>query len=310
VSAAGHGTLGRVSLSGHEPISPELVLVMSPQDAARARELLPEPTLWRPPDRRRSVFVEAAAPEPSVVDISTLRTRQPLPFIRPDEDARVPPAVPRRRRTIRRVAASAVVFVVGMGAGLVAGVLLGHSDEPSSLRSSLAGALQSSPTTMSSATRPQVAPATRTISTPQAPKGKNRPPKSSTKRTTTTRRATAPAPKPATPKPATPKPAAAKPATANHPSGFVPARVWLWTPRPSAHAYVVSLVFNGRRVLRVRTSKARLVLPPSFRFHAGRYHWLVVSEPEATTPVVDLTFVLSAAAAADAAPATETPPGR
>ena len=79
--------------------------------------------------------------------------------------------------------------------------------------------------------------------------------------------------------------------------GFVPARVWAWTPRPGARSYLVRFFLNNRQVFSGRTQKVQLVLPHAFRYHAGRYRWLVTAIPHRVQPIVDSTFVLSARSA-------------
>jgi hypothetical protein len=80
-------------------------------------------------------------------------------------------------------------------------------------------------------------------------------------------------------------------------SGFVPARVWAWSPRPGARSYLVRFFLNNRQVFSGRTHKTQLVLPHGFRYHAGRYRWLVTATPHLAQPIVDGTFVLSARSA-------------
>jgi hypothetical protein len=79
--------------------------------------------------------------------------------------------------------------------------------------------------------------------------------------------------------------------------GFVPARVWAWTPRPGARSYLVRFFLNNRQVFSGRTHKVQLVLPHGFRYHAGRYRWLVTAIPHLVQPIVNSTFVLSARSA-------------
>jgi hypothetical protein len=79
--------------------------------------------------------------------------------------------------------------------------------------------------------------------------------------------------------------------------GFVPARVWAWTPRPGARSYLVRFFLNNRQVFSGRTHKVQLVLPHGFHYHAGRYRWLVTAIPHLVQPIVDSTFVLSARSA-------------
>ena len=81
---------------------------------------------------------------------------------------------------------------------------------------------------------------------------------------------------------------------------FVPARTWTWAASKGARGYEMRFVLNGRVVLRMRTTQPRIHLPRSFRFHAGTYRWLVQSIPAQANarPIVDSTFVLTAATAA------------
>jgi len=79
--------------------------------------------------------------------------------------------------------------------------------------------------------------------------------------------------------------------------GFVPARVWAWTPRPGTRSYLVRFFLNNRQVFSERTQKFQVVLPLGFRYHAGRYRWLVTAIPHLVQPIVDSTFVLSARSA-------------
>ena len=100
-----------------------------------------------------------------------------------------------------------------------------------------------------------------------------------------------PAPRSENPKPTAPPSAL---------SGFVPAREWSWAAQPGASAYEVTFFSGGRVVLRARPKLPHLVLPLSFRFHAGSYRWTVRPVPPAPSgaPLVDSSFVLTPAAAA------------
>jgi len=79
--------------------------------------------------------------------------------------------------------------------------------------------------------------------------------------------------------------------------GFVPARVWAWAAQPGARSYLVRFFLNNRQVFSGRTQKVQLVLPHGFRYHAGRYRWLVTAIPHRVQPIVDSAFVLSARSA-------------
>jgi hypothetical protein len=88
-----------------------------------------------------------------------------------------------------------------------------------------------------------------------------------------------------------------KPAATRNPAKtpkFVPARVFSWPVERAAKRYLVRFFRNGNKVLEVRTVRARLVLPTSFVFRPGRYHWTVVPLGVAgKRPLVDSTFVVS-----------------
>jgi hypothetical protein len=59
-------------------------------------------------------------------------------------------------------------------------------------------------------------------------------------------------------------------------TGFLPARVWSWTPVKGARRYRIRFFRNGQRVLNMRTARPRLVLPKQFTFRPGEYRWTVV----------------------------------
>ncbi len=61
------------------------------------------------------------------------------------------------------------------------------------------------------------------------------------------------------------QPKAPKPATTQV-SGFVPSRVWGWVAQPGSKSYLFRLYRNGRQVYMARTKQAQLVLPGSFHF--------------------------------------------
>src|SRR5262249_61202724 len=66
---------------------------------------------------------------------------------------------------------------------------------------------------------------------------------------------------------------------ANSAAGLVPARVWSWAQAPGAGAYVVRFLRDSHKVLKIRTSSPRLVLPSGFSFAPGRYRWTVTAVP-------------------------------
>lgn len=98
----------------------------------------------------------------------------------------------------------------------------------------------------------------------------------------------------------------AKPQSAAGLGAFVPGRTWVWSTSKGARAYLVRFFFNGRQVLKRRPAKNQLTLPRSFRYAAGRYRWSVrpitgpPSRPSYGHPIVDSKFVLTGPAAARA----------
>jgi hypothetical protein len=89
-----------------------------------------------------------------------------------------------------------------------------------------------------------------------------------------------------------PKPAATR-KPAKKPK-FVPARVFSWPAERAATRYLVRFFRNGKKVLEVRTVRARLVLPKTFVFRLGRYRWTVVPLGVAGKGLlVDSRFVVS-----------------
>jgi hypothetical protein len=93
---------------------------------------------------------------------------------------------------------------------------------------------------------------------------------------------------------------------ANTAPGFVPSRVFTWPAQRGATSYVVRFFRNGQKVIQARATKPQLRLPTSFRFAAGRYLWRVIAvigssvRPRYSPPIVESTFVLTAATAAKA----------
>jgi hypothetical protein len=199
------------------------------------------------------------------------RDELPLPPPANERASTVPatarPAQPPRRR-LRRLLVACILAALGAGAWYVTA----GRDERGPADAAAVPAV--SPTKAGSPAHPQVAPTqTNTAEIPKPP-----PPSNVAK----------PARKPKI------SPGPTKP-----PVGFVPARTWAWTPSRGARGYVFQLALNGRTVLRVSTKQPRVVLPRSFRFHAGRYRWTVRQVPAApgARPLGDSTFILTAAVA-------------
>ena len=256
-------------------VSPELVLVASPEDAKRAREQLPDPRAVPP---RRESRPLASHPRPAVPPKKT------------------------RRKWPRR---TAVVLAAVLGlAGAVAGGFAasrdssGSSSAPSRAATPLTvtgltvPGTQPPPTVTSTTPRTTTSLPTTTIATKPASTPPATPPaKTQPKQKTTPRR------KPA--RTGKKKAAPARPIA----TGFVPARTWSWQPQAKARRYLFTLTRNGRRVVAAHTTRPRFVLPKRFRFAAGRYRWRVVAvrtkRPQRKV-LVDSKFVLSRAGAAAA----------
>ncbi|MFL6038606.1 MAG: hypothetical protein ACJ74B_08230 [Gaiellaceae bacterium] len=247
-----------------EPLSPELVLVAPPEEAQRAREQLQPP--------REQLAVAPAAPDAAAErraedwDRLLARMREESVAV----EAKEPPArreLPKRRRWGR---------VAAVVAALVVAVLIGvawaqrDSDQPR-----LVGPTSASPPT---ATAP-------VAGKPIKPPPVRVTPKARPKKPAAARRQA---------KPATPPERTRPKKSARAPARFVPSRVWSWAPVPGSSRYRVRFFRNGRKVLDLRTTKARLVLPKSFTFHKGRYRWTVVSiaAGKPRRPIVNSTFVL------------------
>jgi hypothetical protein len=246
------------------PISPELVLVSSPEEQQRARELLP--------------------PSPAEdwdLLLAGIRARAALQPVEPVQVARRKP-----RRVL--VLASLVLVTVAVPIGMA-----GARDNMTLHRlAKVHGQVQRSTsravppvtfpaTPVSPATRPRVKPKAKAATHPTAPRTAG--------------------PKSVSPKV---KAKTAKRPTAPRVSGFVPSRVWGWVAQPGPVTYLFRLYRNGHQVYAARTKQAQLMLPKSFRFAAGTYRWSVValgnSKAQSAKPLVDSTFALSPAAAAKA----------
>jgi hypothetical protein len=249
------------------PISPELILVSSPEDQQQARALLP-PSPAEEWDRLLAAIRARAALEPIEL-VPAPRARKP-----------------RRALVLASLLLVAVAVPIGM-----AGARDDVTSQPASkvirnVHRSTSGAVQPQATPSAPS-----APVTRPTAKKPAAKAKH-----ATKRPR--KQATRPRPSAPSTKPKTSKPSAPQV------SGFVPSRVWGWVAQPGSASYLFRLYRNGRQVYRARTKQAQLVLPDSFRFAAGKYRWSVVavsgSKKRSLKPVVESTFVLSRAAAAKA----------
>jgi hypothetical protein len=251
------------------PISPELILVSSPEEQQRARELLPP----APADEWDRLLTRIRAAAEEAEQISPPRSRKP-----------------RRALVLASLVLVAVAVPIGM-AGARDNVGVGG---PRSTKVHRVTSPAAHPATALAPTAPAKAPsvkrpavkALRPAGRPSTT-GKSRP---KTKAGSGAAKAKA---QPKLPKPATPRV-----------SGFVPSRVWGWVAQPGSKSYLFRLYRNGRQVYTARTKQAQLVLPSSFHFARGKYRWSVVavtgSAKRGLKPVVESTFVLSGPAAAKA----------
>lgn len=252
------------------PISPELILVSSPEEQQRARELLPP----APADEwdRLLARVRARTAAEEAEQISPPRSRKP-----------------RRTLVLASLVLVAVAVPIGM-AGARDNVGVGGPRSTKVHR------------VTSPAIHPAAAPAPVAPKAPAVEKPAVKTVHSAGQPSATEKSQPKAKPKSAPAKVKT-QPKAPKPATTQV-SGFVPSRVWGWVAQPGSKSYLFRLYRNGRQVYTARTKQAQLVLPGSFHFAPGKYRWSVVavtgSAKRALKPVVESTFVLSAAAAAKA----------
>jgi hypothetical protein len=231
-----------------EPLSPELILVSPPEEAALAREQLPDPPqpLRREVRRESQNGVHSDASEPISRDpseatwndfLADVRSRPVEPVARAAQVPRPPVRIRRngrKRLLVAMVALAAVGAVVGLGWAR---------------------------------DRAHEKPGSSASSTPAPPRSHApAPPRSHAPAVTT-----APKPKPKTSSKPEPRP--------RHAAGFVPTRVWSWAADPGAGAYVVRFLREGHKVLKIRTGSARLRVPSSFTFTPGHYRWTVTAIP-------------------------------
>ena len=269
-----------------ETLSPELVLVSSAEVARRAREQLPEVALPVTPASR--VHAEAAAATlPAPAEGATGRAPTPV-------DRSPPPAYPRtvveelepeppRHRSRRWVALAACLLGAVVAVGGYLTETKWHVSHPPP-----AAAVPAAPLTLAAQKTPPRAALHPPATLRQSP--------TISVKSAVTQKSPIATPKPA---PAITAPGASAP---KRPNGFVPARTWAWVPVDGADAYEVTFFLAGRVVLQARPKEPRLVVPSSFRYHAGRYRWTVRPLPASATgkPIVDGTFVLTPATASAA----------
>jgi hypothetical protein len=255
---------------------------MPAEEARRVREQLPRELFWQP--ARPAAATRAFVPVDSAVRSTSWYAQHP-PLAAPA------PAQPPQRKRRRALFALALGVLVAAGAVFVFARAREHKN-PGRVAIDAIRSVSAPSQTTATATRSAPSTPAPAVSTP-APKrtapvatgAGTSPPRSRAvgggrRVDGRSRRRAAPGHRPAQ-------------------SRFVPARQWGWRPQAGARHYLFLLSRNGRIVFRTTTAKAQLVLPSSFRFRAGAYRWLVVSEPRRLR-LVDSRFVLSVAAAAAA----------
>jgi len=229
-----------------EPLSPELILVSPPEQAALAREQLPDPPMSLR-NGHSEVQNEPASEDPSESIwndfLTDVRNRPVEPAVEP----RVIPRPPVRvRRNGRKRLLVALVALVAVGA--VVG--LGWARD-----------------------RGQQRPESSAASAPVPKRIQGTVPKATKHAKTTPAPAATSASKPK------PKPKPGAKAGSSRGAGFVPTRVWSWAATPNTRAYVVRFLRDGHKVLKIRTAAPRLALPSGFSFSPGRYRWTVTALP-------------------------------
>ncbi|HSC74594.1 MAG TPA: hypothetical protein VLB89_10525 [Gaiellaceae bacterium] len=253
-----------------EPLSPELILVSPPEEAALAREQLPEV-----PELPRARQAEPAPPNgASEVNwnefLADVRSRPVEPVAPP----RLRPPEPVRRNGRKRliVAAAAIVAVA-----VVVGIAWARDRT------------QQQPAPSSS---PKPAPQHRQATAPKAVK-----PAKHASTTPAPAVRTAAKPKSTSTSKSTSTPSSKHQPRARRAAGFVPTRVWSWAAVPGARAYVVRFLRNGHKVLKIRTGGPRLALPSRFTFAPGRYRWTVTTVSRNGKPgrvIVNSAFTVAA----------------
>jgi hypothetical protein len=272
-----------VERAHHDPsvLSPELVLVSSPEDAKDARAQLPEPP-WRIAPNARPRLHEETTLDPDGSSSKRLKLR---------------------------VVSLVALALVGLGAARYL------SDSSRDARPASAGALSTPSVARASrhARTPSVPIAprqrqqTRTLA-PTSPQVRSRAARTTPGRARRSASSAAARPKRVTPTKrktsakTQPKTVRRKKTAPPRAATFVPARTWAWAPAKGAAAYDVIFFREGRIVFRARPTQPRVVMPHSFRFQAGKYRWTVRALPlSAGAPlIIDSTFSLTSAGATKA----------
>ena len=239
-----------------ELISPELVLVASPEEAEEARRSLPPLS---------PAALSAARAPVSVPDRTQERNPDPL-AARVEAPALTRPA--RDRQRALRVAAGVVALLAlgTLGVFAVTYELRKPGAQTAAFRRS------TSVTQLSPASPAPLKPPASSKAAASA-----RPTTSSTRhRSSVSTSASTPSTSSAPVSSSTAAPAAPTKNLTKQTPAFVPARVFVWVKQSGADAYVIRFFRNDRLVLEGKTTEPRYVLPAGFRFTRGAYRWEVM----------------------------------
>jgi hypothetical protein len=252
----------RMSAPAEAPISPELVLVASPEEAERARRSLPLPE----------------APLPRFPDILSS------------------PAVRDRARRNRRVVLAAIGLTVLGAFGAAAAIVVLHDpgaqqaavlEQPSAR--TVAPTRTQAPRHAARKPSPKPKP-TRTTATKPAQTTAAKPAQTPTAKPAQT---TAAKPPPTAKRSGSTSPQAPAASPRKAKATFVPARVFAWPAQPGASAYLVRFFRGSTLVFEKKTTAVRLTLPRTFHFVPGSYRWLVLPIDEhgvRGAPIVESRF--------------------
>jgi hypothetical protein len=233
-----------------EPLSPELILVAPPEEAALAREQLPALPEALPARRPETPPPNGSSGVGWDEFLADVRSRPVEPVAPPRLRAPVPV---RRNGRKRLVVGAAAVLAVALVVGLA-----WARDRTQQKKPAASSAAPKPAATQGHGTAPKPAAHAKTITAPRVT-------------TPAKAKATGKAKAKATPSKSRPR--------ARHAAGFVPTRVWSWAAVPGANAYVVRFLRDGHKVLKIRAGAPRIALPSGFSFAPGRYRWTVTTLP-------------------------------
>jgi hypothetical protein len=252
---------------GLGPISPELILVSSPEDAQRARELLPAIVPFAAPTAAGAFADIPAAPAAS--DAHTKRARSRTT------------AVPLIVAGVL-VASGAFAFTFGKGWTRRAS----PTTTPTARRAGVSSAdvLSRLPAAHAKPSRPSASLGKSSSLAAPRSKAENGSAGSEIRRS----------------KGNVPKERAAsnRDLAETAAKAFVSTRLFAWPASPNAMSYIVRFFRDARNVFEARTAQPRVVVPMSVRFTAGRYRWQAFpvfssgGKRRTGPPTVDSTFVV------------------